>query len=400
MTLTVSDIVRNGAIDISPELWRDMQRSLSRARIQQLISTAIDAYRISPPIRDLTLDDARAGFDALCELDTARLIRRGPWFARYQTGYMLKSKTRTYLELSYVGAAASNYFHQLSRWRAASASPSPLSVWSTERLRRSTLQALFSLKVDRVNTATLRSIIRLRKYVAAQFPPAAAKAIYDYFAPQRVLDFSMGWGDRFAGFSASQPTRYYLGIDPNTSLRDGYERQVRLYNAGKGVGLIAAAAEDVDLTGERPFDLAFTSPPYYSTEKYSDDLGQSFTRYRSVDAWLSDFLFVALRRAYDSLRPGGWLIINIADVLSRGRVLRLCDPMNEFLASLGATYWDCWGLQLPPRVNSEADARRTSPQSGERRGAFCEPIWIWHKTSAAIVRDRDARVLPYTRIGI
>ena len=31
MTLTVSDIVRNGAIDISPELWRDMQRSLSRA---------------------------------------------------------------------------------------------------------------------------------------------------------------------------------------------------------------------------------------------------------------------------------------------------------------------------------------------------------------------------------
>src|SRR5277367_170198 len=105
MTLTVSDIVRNGAIDISPELWRDMQRSLSRAHIQQLISTAIDAYRIPPPIRDLTLDDARAGFDALCELDTARLIRRGPWFARYQTGYTLKSKTRTYLELSYVGAA-------------------------------------------------------------------------------------------------------------------------------------------------------------------------------------------------------------------------------------------------------------------------------------------------------
>ena len=46
------------------------------------------------------------------------------------------------------------------------------------------------------------------------------------------------------------------------------------------------ACEDADLTlFADSVDLIFTSPPYFNTEKYSEDDTQSWVRYKKIDDW-------------------------------------------------------------------------------------------------------------------
>lgn len=370
--MKASDIVRSHRISIPPERWRSMKSRMSRGEIKQVISLAIEGFRIPPPMVELTAADAKSGFDALRRLDTRALLKRKIWYSRHDN-YRLKPTSWVYINQNRRGTAASNYFHQSARWQSASKShASPFEVWSNDRMRRRLMHALFTLKVQKVDVAILRSILQLHSYIAQQFPPAQAKAIYDYFGARRVLDFCAGWGDRFAAFNACASTRFYLGIDPNVSLLDGYQRQVECYGTGKGYRIIPKAAEDVDL-GEyaNSFDLCFTSPPYFSAEHYSDDSAQSFKRYATPDAWLREFLFAALKRAFDALKPGGHMVVNIADTKIDSAVVHLCDPMNEYLSKLGATFVNCWGLEMSARPNS--------PLTAERRGAFAEPIWVWRK---------------------
>ena len=58
------------------------------------------------------------------------------------------------------------------------------------------------------------SAFRLGTYIATQFKPVVAKAIYQMTNAKTVLDTSCGWGDRLAGFFASDAEEYY-GCDPN-----------------------------------------------------------------------------------------------------------------------------------------------------------------------------------------
>ena len=56
---------------------------------------------------------------------------------------------------------------------------------------------------------TYRMAFRLGAYIATQFKPVVAKAIYDMTDARTVLDTSCGWGDRLAGFYTSNAEEYY-----------------------------------------------------------------------------------------------------------------------------------------------------------------------------------------------
>ena len=363
------EYVSNGEISVPEDQFYDIKKQYSSEQIIQFLTEEILAGAIKLPLRDYSESDAIESFEKLCDYSVE--IKSGETFTRYDYKY---SSNGTYIDCSTVGNVASDFFHQRSRYEADSlVSPSPARTWSSEKFLHSALGALFTMNMKEITTTTLRTCLCLRKYTASQFKPAVAKTIFDTYGPESVLDFCSGWGDRMCGFYASKKPRRYVGIDPNTKLREGYRRQIETYSSlvceKKDANIITAPAEDVLLL-DNMFDMVFTSPPYFNIEKYCEEETQSYKRYRNIDAWLNNFLFKAIKNAWDALRKGGYMLINISDVYSGHQVQNICDPMNDFIARLGGTYHGYTGMKMSKRPNSKASAS----------GIFVEPIWVWQKT--------------------
>jgi tRNA1(Val) A37 N6-methylase TrmN6 len=198
-----------------------------------------------------------------------------------------------------------------------------------------------------------------------------AKAIYEHFNAEHVLDFSSGWGDRFAGFSAAVCTKSYIGVDPNTRLFEGYMKQVSMYNSGKDVQFINEAAEDVNFSKfADKFDMIFTSCPYYLAERYTNEPNQSWVRYKKLDTWLESFIFTTLRNTYTTLKKGGILALNISDVYLHHTINQICNPTIKYaIENLGYVYIGAYGLKMAKRPNSKAVGK----------GIFAEPIFLLQK---------------------
>jgi hypothetical protein len=357
-----------GRISISQSEWTSLNLQYSEHELGQAISDAVDIYDIPPPYKRLSLADACSSFYELRHLKTGKLWKAGKWFDRF--GPYKYPPTDRYIDIDNKGLFTSDFFHEKERWRVRTSKVAPVETWKSSRFRYAMLRALFTLKVKEVNETTLRSAIALRTAIASQFRPSAAKAIFDLFEAQDVLDFSMGWGDRLAAFEASSNARSYFGIDPNIRLHKGYAAQHACYATGKQVHFLARPAEEVTFKSGDRFDLAFSSPPYFCKELYQDQGGtQSHLRYKTAQAWLERFLFVVLKRAYKALRPDGFLVINLADIHHEGEVVKLCDPMCDYLTSLGASYCGSLGLRLVKRPKSASD----------RSGVFAEPLWCWRR---------------------
>jgi DNA modification methylase len=60
-------------------------------------------------------------------------------------------------------------------------------------------------------------------------------------------------------------------------------------------------------------DLCFTSPPYFDTEKYSDEKTQSYIKYPTESRWITGFLKNTIENCYCSLKVGGKMMLNIAN---------------------------------------------------------------------------------------
>jgi 16S rRNA G966 N2-methylase RsmD len=271
-----------------------------------------------------------------------------------------------------VGLDASNFFHQLNRFMCDSiTSPSPFRVWTIEKFRLPFLKSLWSLKFDQINNSVFRQCLKMRKYIAPQFRPSVAKAIYELYNSRRILDFSAGWGDRLCAFHACKNTEFYFGVDPNRNVVSLYESQNELYNTNKKTFFVNEAFEDIDIP-KKEFDTVFTSPPYFNLERYTTEENQSWVRYKKLDTWLNHFLFVSIEKSWRALKKKGYFIINISDVYSGHKINNICNPMLQRMKALdGAKLKDCIGIQMNVRPNSNI----------ERKGTILvESIWIWQKS--------------------
>jgi 16S rRNA G966 N2-methylase RsmD len=364
-----SSLIENNEIFISEEMWTHMNKKMDRAKIKALISDAIDDLPL--PYKPITMMDAAESFQKLKAFDARTLIKKGETFTRYDYN---NYKPIAYIDSSTIGSEASDFFHQENRWKCDSINaPSPERSWNDRKFRDGLLNALWTLKFKEITSKELRSAIALRKYIASQFRPSAAKALYQHFDAKRVLDFSAGWGDRLCAFSACENTEHYFGVDPNAKVHQEYNEQIPFYHVKKKYDLLNACAEDVEFR-KNYFDFVFTSPPYFNIERYTGthtkDLSQSWQRYKTLDSWLNYFLFAAIERSWDALAVGGTMAINISDVYSGHKVNKICDPMNWFIGSLsGAVYQGSIGLKMAKRPQSKSD----------KSGVFVEPIWIWKK---------------------
>ena len=365
---TIRQYIADKNINIPADAWARMKREYDKNDIINALAKIIADGEIQMPLKTITLEEAISAEKELAKLETS--IKQGQFYTRYEVDNL----SDYYFDESAQFNVASNYFHQYSRFLCDSInSPSPYRIFHDEKFARSMCGALFSLKCEQVDTASLLSCLSLRKYIASQFKPSVAKAVYDFFKAEHVVDLCAGWGDRLAGFYASKYGKTYFGVDANSNLQDGYTKQIQEYSKlfpDKSAQVIYGATEDDNIVLPS-CDLVFTSPPYFGIERYSKDDTQSYNRYRKLDGWLNGFLFPIVKKAADALVDGGHLVINVSDVYMNHQINRICHPMIEYAESIGLRLTNVYGMKMSKRINSMSVK--------DKLGVFCEPIYVFEK---------------------
>jgi len=384
--------------EIGEEEWTYIKENFSKEEIKESLVKILMEYK--PPYMDISEKECLKDYKKLKGVKWNDLFIEKEWFARSEYDW---ERSNNLIKRLNVGNKASNYFQQENRWSVdGTVSPGPLRTWGSEKFMYSLLGSLFSLKVPKVNKSILRTCISLRKYICSQFKPNVAKGIYDRYKCKNVLDFSAGWGDRLAGFYASDCTEFYLGIDPRKENHPIYEKQSEFYKKhstffenDKNHKFLCSPAEDADLSKyEGMMDIVFTSPPYFNIERYSHDDTQSWVRYKNIELWNKNFLQTAVNNAWKTLRKGGILMVNISDVnaSSKGKKkgnLPICNPMNDYLNTFDdSEYVECFGMEMAKRPNCIGignakitdETNRKEEYVIEKEGdTFAEPVWMWRK---------------------
>ena len=236
--------------------WSYILETFDKDDVKETLAEVLMAYPIPYPI--ITENTLYKEYMKLKGIKYPDLLVEDTWYTKQDTySYDLTyDGKQIYFRRNNIGNASSNYFQIKNRWSVSGrAYPGPERTWNTREFMITLMGAMYSMKFTRMDEKVLRTMIGIRKYICSQFKPNIAKCIYDYFESENVLDFSMGWGDRLAGFYASNIGREYVGIDPRTVNHEIYEQQRNYYETntgffedGKTSRFICDAAEDVDLT--------------------------------------------------------------------------------------------------------------------------------------------------------
>ena len=238
------------------------------------------------------------------------------------------------------------------------------------------------------------SAFRLGTYIATQFKPVVAKAIYDITNAKIVLDTSCGWGDRLAGFYTSN-AKEYIGCDPNPNTFARYMKQVDEYerilgnstpivkeerdyftiNASKKVTIYRCGAEDLPYNELPQIDCAFTSPPYFSTEQYNKggehQEDQSWHKFNEYDKWRDDFY---LPVAEKTMSISKFMFVNIMDPKIHGVRYRSGDELvdkfqDKFLGQIG--------MRIMQRPKSDTLFKDEKEKADFMNKMFIENVWCF-----------------------
>jgi SAM-dependent methyltransferase len=206
-----------------------------------------------------------------------------------------------------------NYFPNI--WSAKSGNfMSPMETFENDEKFKIAIAKRIKLD-DCITDAGIRKILSFShgSQRVSNFRPTVAKYIYDDFCGDGdVLDFSCGYGGRLFGFLASKKTKLYVGCEPNSETFKYLGDVVSDFNELKTVQIHRLPFEDFET--EHKFDLVFSSPPYFNTEKYSKESTQSYMRYPTKEEWKNGFLKPLIRKSYEFMKPDGYFCINIANV--------------------------------------------------------------------------------------
>ena len=186
------------------------------------------------------------------------------------------------------------------------------------------------------------------------FKPMNARAVWEYICPVfrgNVLDFSSGYGGRMLGAMTSNLRYNYTGIDPNTRTFQGLEALGELLNEeniGSGYSMNCRPSEEFD---PEPgfYDAAFSSPPYFNLETYTDEPSQCMNRYTTLDKWFDGYVAPTLEMVHRALADDGIYAVNIADYKNGKEQFQIVDRWKELSEQVGFKYQETIDMILNVR---------------------------------------------------
>ncbi len=165
-------------------------------------------------------------------------------------------------------------------------------------------------------TAVRRALELVSGENVQNFKPLNARAVAEHLCPNlwgRVYDYSAGYGGRLLGITTSNMRYDYTCIDPNTETVERLNYLNTLVaNPGTIIQNVSEEYQPEDM------DLAFSSPPYFNLEKYSDEETQCMVRYTSMAEWFDGYVAPTMQNIHRGLNSDGVFATNIADYKSYG----------------------------------------------------------------------------------
>jgi hypothetical protein len=253
---------------------------------------------------------------------------------------------------------------------------------------------------------------------AVNFPALTAKWIYENYTshieqeePLHIYDSSSGWGGRILGAMSSRKKTHYVGTDPNPDTFipelgiSRYEYVAKFYNdkcvddysdtltkffqvekQGNTYELFQDGSELIHQNPrfqkyEGKLDLAFTSPPYFNREQYSQDENQSFIAYGEYDDWRENFLRPTLTTIYNYLKNDRYVLWNIADIkIGSNTYYPLEQDSIDILTELGCEYKGKLKMLMTRMVGLDPTKSgiKNSVKHNGKAYKF-EPIFVFHK---------------------
>jgi hypothetical protein len=130
--------------------------------------------------------------------------------------------------------------------------------------------------------------------------------LYTKYKSKRVLNCCAGWGGSAVAAGALNLEAYY-GVDINKDLKVPYDKLVSYLKTKSATyfDIQIGDAINVDYT-KFSYDTVFTSPPYYSIEKYPNSI-----KYESKKEMEEQFYKPLFTNTYNGLQIGGHYIINV-----------------------------------------------------------------------------------------
>lgn len=191
------------------------------------------------------------------------------------------------------------------------------------------------------------------------FSPMRAKSIYEKFCTQNdtVYDFSAGFGGRMLGALSSRKNLTYIGCEPNVNTFHNLARLgthiESVTNRRTSFVLHNKCSEELTLPADS-IDFAFSCPPYYGVEIYSDEATQSINRYSDYSAWLDNYVTPTLTNAHKALKSTGKLGYVIAKGITyRGVCYRLGDDWLQRAIAAGFKLYKEYPIVTRSRKHKE-----------------------------------------------
>ena len=392
---------------LDSKLFEHINEIYGRDTFRETLSEYIANERPVFPLKEISKDDMRNTFYELQKFDTSKICIpkeqvEKEVFEKYddykypyhEYGLGLINGPSTYNDVS-------NYFMQDLRLACGSYGfEAPKKVWEEgtakdiwkclgpiwrgiNGVQKKVIKETDGTETERLIGGELSeksyiSAFRLGTYIATQFKPVVAKAIYDITNAKTVLDTSCGWGDRLAGFFASDAEEYY-GCDPNPNTYQRYQEQIATYNKlltkPKKVKIWPCGAEDLPYEKLPQIDCAFTSPPYFSTEEYNkggekEEL-QSWHKFNEYDKWRDDFY---LPVAEKTMSVSKFMFVNIMDPKIKGKRYRSGD---ELVDRLKDKFMGQIGMRIMQRPKSDTLFKDEKEKADFMNKMFIENVWCF-----------------------
>ena len=402
--MNLKDHAVKGLPLMDQQTFETITNDVGKEKFREELAQYIAEHRPKFPLKEISYEVMRQAFKSLQKQDVWEYIKPIEQLEKNvkekydDYKYNFKEHGLGIIDAPSIYNDVSNYFHQELRLNCSSYSfKSPLDVWyngtakdiwrclgpiwrGINGMKPVMVDGYEELRGGKLDEKSYVSAFRLQTYIATQFKPNVAKAIYQMTDAKRVLDTSCGWGDRLAGFFASDAEEY-IGCDPNPNTFKQYLKQIEVYNSflakPKKVTIYNCGAEDLPWDKIDNIDCAFTSPPYFSTERYNEggekEENQSWFKFDEYSKWRDDFYLPVAQKSFERSKH---MFVNIMDPNIKNKRYYSSD---ELVDSLKDNFVGQIGMRIMQRPKSDKLFESDEEKAEFMNRIYIENVWCFSK---------------------